>query len=174
MEATEVRVKLAGDKDDKLKAFCTITFDDCFVVRDLKIIRGSRGVFVAMPSRKLTDLCPKCRCKNHLRAQFCNDCGHRLDPERAPRDEKGRAKLHADIAHPIHADFREYLQDLVLDAYAHECERARDPNYRPSYDFEFDTVDGDGGDDDSEETRPAPPPPKQKKPPSRFGEGILP
>ena len=70
MEITEVRVKLMEDTDDRLQGFCSITFDDCFVVRDLKIIEGTNGPFVAMPSRKLTAHCPKCGCKNHMRSGF--------------------------------------------------------------------------------------------------------
>ena len=61
MEITEVRVKLMDEPGERLKAFCSITFDDCFVVRDLKIIEGTSGPFVAMPSRKLTAHCPNCR-----------------------------------------------------------------------------------------------------------------
>jgi stage V sporulation protein G len=53
MEITEVRISLRND--DKLKAFASITFDDCFVVRGLKIIEGASGTFVAMPSRKRSD-----------------------------------------------------------------------------------------------------------------------
>ena len=78
MEITEVRIKLMEEPGERLKAFCSITFDDAFVVRDLKIIEGSSGPFVAMPSRKLTSHCPYCGCKNHLRAAFCNQCGKRL------------------------------------------------------------------------------------------------
>ena len=52
---TEVRVKLTDDPRNKLKAYCSITIDQAFVVRDLKIIEGHRGPFVAMPSRKLAD-----------------------------------------------------------------------------------------------------------------------
>ena len=72
MKITEVRVKLMEDSDDRLQGFCSITFDDCFVVRDLKIIEGANGPFVAMPSRKLTSHCSKCGCKNHLRSSYCN------------------------------------------------------------------------------------------------------
>lgn len=50
MEITEVRITIRNEK--KLKAFASITFDDCFVVRGLKIINGSKGYFVSMPSRK--------------------------------------------------------------------------------------------------------------------------
>ena len=41
--------------DEKLKAYATIVFDDCFVVRDLKVIHGNSGLFVAMPSKKKKD-----------------------------------------------------------------------------------------------------------------------
>jgi stage V sporulation protein G len=53
MEITEVRVYPVND--EKLRAYVTITFDDSFVVRDLKIINGNKGLFVAMPSKKRKD-----------------------------------------------------------------------------------------------------------------------
>ncbi len=53
MEITEVRVFPVNE--DKLKAYATITFDDCFVIRDLKIIHGNSGLFVAMPSKRRKD-----------------------------------------------------------------------------------------------------------------------
>jgi len=53
VEITEVRVSLRND--DKLKAFVSVTLNDSFVVRGLKIIRGNSGLFVAMPSRKRPD-----------------------------------------------------------------------------------------------------------------------
>ncbi len=53
MQVTEVRVYPVDE--EKLKAFVTITLDDCFVIRDLKIINGNKGLFVAMPSRKRKD-----------------------------------------------------------------------------------------------------------------------
>ncbi len=55
MEITEVKVYPVKKPDDKLKAFVTIILDDCFVIRDLKVIHGNSGLFVAMPSRKKTD-----------------------------------------------------------------------------------------------------------------------
>lgn len=53
MEVTEVRVFPVNE--EKLKAYATVTFDDCFVVRDLKVIHGNSGLFVAMPSKKRKD-----------------------------------------------------------------------------------------------------------------------
>ncbi len=134
MEITEVRIKLMDDPHDRLQAFCSITFDGCFVIRDLKIIQGAKGPFVAMPSRKLTDRCPKCQCKNHLRALHCNQCGAKLDEERATKDTDGRAKLYADIAHPINSDCRELIQDHVIEAFERELVLAKQPGYVCTYD----------------------------------------
>jgi len=53
MNITEVRISLRDDQ--KLKAFASITLEDCFVIRGLKIIEGKQGLFVAMPSRKRKD-----------------------------------------------------------------------------------------------------------------------
>jgi len=53
LEITEVRITLRDD--DKLRGFASITLDNCFVIRGLKIISGANGPFVAMPSRKRKD-----------------------------------------------------------------------------------------------------------------------
>lgn len=53
MEITEVRVYPVDE--EKVKAYVTITFDDCFIVRDVKVISGVNGLFVAMPSKKRKD-----------------------------------------------------------------------------------------------------------------------
>jgi stage V sporulation protein G len=67
MEITDIRVrKVAGE--GKLKAYVTVTFDDCFVVHNVKIIEGKSGVFIAMPSRK-------------TRAGEYKDVAHPIHPE---------------------------------------------------------------------------------------------
>lgn len=142
MVITEVRIKLVEENNERLMAFCSITLDNAFVIRDLKIIEGTKGLFVAMPSRKLTDRCPRCGSKNHLRARYCNSCGCHLDENRAPRDHDGRAKLHADIAHPINSVCREAMQMAIIKSYQDERERAKMPGYVCTYD------DYDGGDFD--------------------------
>lgn len=138
MEITEVRVKLMEEPGERLQAFCSITIDDAFVVRDLKIIEGSTGPFVAMPSRKLTTHCPQCRCKNHLRAAYCNQCGLRQREQLAAKDDEGRAKLYADIAHPINSTCRELIQQRVIRAFEDEKARSKLPGYVPTYD-DFDS-----------------------------------
>lgn len=138
MEITEVRIKLMEDSDDRLQGFCSITFDNCFVVRDLKIIDGANGPFVAMPSRKLTSHCHQCGTKNHLKALYCNQCGTRLRDDRAVRDAEGRIKLYADIAHPINSQCREMIQSRVIAEFRAEQERAKQPGYVSRYDEDYD------------------------------------
>lgn len=134
MKITEVRIKLVDEPNERLQAFCSITIDQCFVIRDLKIIEGVNGPFVAMPSRKLAAHCVQCGCKNHLRANFCNECGARLETEEPPVDREGRAKLYADIAHPINSECREMIQDRVIQSFRDEQELSKRPDYISRYD----------------------------------------
>ena len=55
MKISDVRVRLVKKDDSKLKAVASITIDDCFVIHDIKVIDGTDGYFVAMPSRKTGD-----------------------------------------------------------------------------------------------------------------------
>jgi len=142
MEISEVRVKMVANKDDRLKAFCSMTLDNAFVIRDVKVIEGTGGLFVAMPSRKMSDHCEKCGGKNHLRAKYCNSCGAVLPENRARQDVKGRMKLHADIAHPINAQCRRNIQETIVAAYEQELERSTEPGYKPvefDDDYDYDT-----------------------------------
>ena len=154
MQLTDVRIKLCDDQGNRLKAFCALTFDNTFVIRDVKLIEGNDGLFLAMPSRKLSDHCGRCGDKNHLRARYCNNCGSRLDENRYLRHQNGngptRLKLHADIAHPINADCRYQIEDKVLNAFQVELERSKQPGYvSPAL---------DGEDYEFVETRPMPAP----------------
>ena len=141
LNITEIRIKLTSDPRNKLKAYCSITFDQSFVVRDLKVIEGGKGLFVAMPSRKLADRCERCGGKNHLRAAYCNGCGGRLDAQRAGTDYRGRARLHADLAHPINSRCRTRLHRLIVAALEEEVERSKREGYVPKTFDDFDEVD---------------------------------
>jgi stage V sporulation protein G len=138
MEITEVRIKLMENPEDRLRGFCSVTFDGCFVIRDLKIIEGNRGPFVAMPSRKLTSNCHKCRSKNHLKAHYCNQCGTKLRGDNIEHDANGRAKLYADIAHPINAQCREAIQSRIVEELEKETLLSKEPGYRSRYDEGYD------------------------------------
>ncbi|MFP4365313.1 MAG: septation regulator SpoVG [Spirochaetia bacterium] len=85
MEITDVRVrKVSGN--GKLKAYVTVTFDDCFVLHNVKVIEGKSGTFIAMPSRKT------------------------------------KAGEYKDVAHPINSEFRNVLQDRILQEYENSTE----------------------------------------------------
>jgi stage V sporulation protein G len=148
MNLTEIRVKLLRGQRDKLRAFASITIDDCLVVRDLKIIEGPSGLFVAMPSRKLCDRCPSCAAKNHLRARHCSDCGSRLRENRGDLDERGRPHLYADIAHPIHQTARDFVQGSVLGAYREELEASKREGYvaKSFDDLDYDSYEAEAAD----------------------------
>jgi stage V sporulation protein G len=130
MRLTDVRIHLC-DQPGRLKAFCCLTFDESFVVRDVKLIEGDGTIFLAMPARKLADHCSRCHEKNHLRARYCNHCGMRLNENRH-NNGRNRIKLHADIAHPISPELRESLEREVVAAYHAEVQRAALPGYVPT------------------------------------------
>ncbi len=85
MEITDI--KIFPVDEDKLKAYVTITFDRCFVVRDVKVIHGTEGLFVAMPAKRRKD------------GSF------------------------NDIAHPLNAGTRAWLEQAVLGEYDRELKR---------------------------------------------------
>ena len=75
MEITEIRVFPKEGQDKKLKAYTTVTFDNAFVVRNIKVIQGANALFIAMPSRKIKNSCSNCGFKNEAGSKFCNQCG---------------------------------------------------------------------------------------------------
>ncbi len=125
MEITEIRVFLKEGPDKKLKAYTTVTFDNAFVVRNIKVIQGANGLFIAMPSRKMKTSCPKCSFKNEIGSKYCNKCGAELPFKERRMDvkEDDAQSEHRDIAHPISQHFREYLQNHILGAYKKEVEK---------------------------------------------------
>ena len=134
MEITEVRIFLKDSPDKKLKAYATVTFDNAFVVRNIKVIEGASGLFIAMPSRKVKQPCPKCNFKNESRSKYCNQCGTQLPipPRTALQDGMNSAQAeHKDLAHPITQTFRDYLQKKILEA--HEQERKKGPSSDSGY-----------------------------------------
>jgi stage V sporulation protein G len=140
MQITEVKLFLKEGQDKKLKAYATITLDNCFVVRNVKVIEGTKGLFVAMPSRKVKDPCPKCNFRNTVRSKFCNQCGAGLPQDTHPRhvpgagDDPAKQSEHKDIAHPITAECRDYIQKKVLEAYENEKRSPSapsSPQYQP-------------------------------------------
>jgi len=88
IQMTEVRVSLRND--EKLKAFVSVTLNDSFVIRGLKIVRGNSGLFVAMPSRKRPD-------GQH------QDLAHPInDATRKYLTQKVMAEYERELANPTH------------------------------------------------------------------------
>lgn len=166
MKITDVRIRLLDGGNDRLKAYCSVTFDHEFVVKDIKIIGGPKGLFVAMPSRKLADRCPRCNTKNPLRARYCSQCGKRLPQRKIPVDEANRPKLHADIAHPITPACREALEKQILDAYNTELEKSKQPGYKPTNIYSPEELDLD-----ERQEAQQPPSPQQEPPKSESSSG---
>ena len=125
MEITEIRIFPKEGQDKKLKAYTTVTFDNAFVVRNIKIIQGASGLFIAMPSRKMKHSCPKCNFKNETGSKFCNQCGGALPMIKEISSDVDTKAEHRDIAHPITQEFREYLQKKILEVYAKESVGSR-------------------------------------------------
>jgi stage V sporulation protein G len=95
MEITDIKVFPV--QEEKLRAYVTITLDHCFVVRDLKVIHGSTGLFIAMPAKRRKD---------------------------------GTFK---DIAHPLNAETRAWMEREVLEEYDREVKRQHlEPEERPA------------------------------------------
>ena len=87
MEITEVRV-FPVPNEERLKAYATITIDTVFLIRDLRIINGNNGLFVAMPSRKMKDGTFK-------------DIAHPLNSEtRQKIESRVLAEYERELAHP--------------------------------------------------------------------------
>lgn len=131
MEITEIRVFPKEGQDKKLKAYVTVTFDDCFVVRNIKVIQGANSLFIAMPSKKMKLVCKTCHIKNETGSRFCNYCGSAIAPEPLPHPADAKTD-HRDIAHPITQKFREYLQDKVLETYEKEIMAGTGPQSGPA------------------------------------------
>ncbi len=94
--------------------------------------------------------CSACAAKNHMRARYCDDCGHRLAEQRGDLDERGRPRLYADISHPINQHARDQVQNRILEAYHEELERSKQEGYVAK---SFDDLDYDYLEDYSSEER---------------------
>ena len=159
MEITEVKIRLRDREDSKLKAYVTIIFEDSFVVRDLKVIDGRKGLFVAMPSQQIRETCPNCHHRNALRSRFCNQCGKALEFQNiAKREGADKIDEHRDVAHPITVEARNYLQKKVLEAYeAEKAERPQEvkPEVEPEAEPEVEqSISTEPGSEDAPEQSP--------------------
>lgn len=100
MEVTNVRIALKKT-EGTLRAYATVTFDDEFVVKDIKVTENENGLAMSMPRRKV-----------------------KLKEEVDENDPEVRAKLYKDIAHPINSQAREKIEKAIFAAYEEELKKA--------------------------------------------------
>ena len=102
MEVTNVGISLKNT-DGTLRAYATVTFDDEFVVKDIKITETEKGLAMSMPRRKV-----------------------KFKEEVDETDPEIRAKLYKDIAHPINSQAREKIEKAVFAKYEEELKKSQD------------------------------------------------
>ncbi len=120
MRVTEVTIKIQNNpRNPSLLAICSIVVENEFVIHDVKVIDGRKGVFVAMPQRKRTDHCPNCNASNALNHKHCHNCGLKLADWLSIRD------CTDDVTHPITEACRQEFHGKVLTAYDNELEEFR-------------------------------------------------
>ncbi len=119
MEITETRISPINKPNSRLRAYASVTFDNSFVIREIRIIEGKNGLFIAMPSRKMQKPCPRCGFKNPVTNKFCGQCGAEIKSTEQKNLKTG-PQQHKDLAHPINTQFRDYLQKRILEAYGQQ------------------------------------------------------
>ena len=122
MNITEVQIKLNTGDDKRLLGYCSIVFDGCFVVRDLKIIQGDSGIFIAMPSKVARKHCPDCGQKNPINAKYCSECGEAFVHEHPPE------RRFEDIAFPTSRQARQQMTQKVVARFWQEFRLAQPPS----------------------------------------------
>ncbi len=125
MEITGVSVRLIQPlRRGRVLCVASVTFDNSFVVRNIRLLEGPKGYFLAMPSQAITIKCRRCGRKNTVRSNYCNLCGTRLPEERIPIDsETGKPRSYQDVAHPIKTELREKIQASVIEEYKKALEQ---------------------------------------------------
>lgn len=116
MKITEIRCHLVNG-NSRLRSYIDVIFDDCFIIHEIKILQGKDKPFVVMPDKKITDNCEKCGKPNPLVNEFCGGCGFRIGMVKKEEDNQ---PLYEDICHSLSQEFRDYLQNTVLDHYQKE------------------------------------------------------
>ena len=87
----------------------------------------TEALFIAMPSRKMKNICSRCHFKNEAGSRYCSHCGGTIPPDAGEIKTTDAKADYRDIAHPITQQFREYLQRSVLEAYKKEVATGERP-----------------------------------------------
>ena len=93
MEITSVWVRKNKNEESRMKAKVSVTLDDCFIIRDIRIVEGKNGLFIQMPSKRV----------------------NRTPKETEETEE--RVSNYVDIVHPINKETRTMFEDAIFEAY---------------------------------------------------------
>ena len=110
MIITNIRFHHLKNKDQRLLAYASVTFDDCFVVHDVMLLKRGDGILVILPGKRCKYPCPSCQRKCDFDSAFCKFCGANF-PKITVND------TFIDIAHPINKEFRQYFDSVVIEKY---------------------------------------------------------
>ena len=119
------RFTLARPSHERLLGFTSFVIDGSFVVHGVKLVKGSAGPVVAMPSVRTTMPCPACGEPAECVVRYCPWCG---SPQEVPRpglavDSRGRSALYRDVAHPLNEPCRRLIHEAVVAAYGEAVRR---------------------------------------------------
>lgn len=119
MEITKVRVQLPDRRSTSqiVKAYCSIEFDDCLAVHELRLLEVDNRLFVAMPSRESRINCQKCGDKNNVSHRYCSSCGADMAPQKSHLKPNFLRTRHRDVVHPFTKEMRTEIESRVLEEY---------------------------------------------------------
>lgn len=112
---TEITIRKPQYPDSRLLAFVTVVFENSFAVSDLRLLQLKDGPFLAMPSKKASAPCEKCKRKNTFDCRYCGKCGELLG---------FRTEEHFDVSFPINNEFRKFMLNSILTKYKEETPNA--------------------------------------------------
>lgn len=113
MKITNIKIELSDSNE--VYAYVTLTFDECFVIHDIRIIkRKDLTAFVCMPNRERKGLtCKGCGYRSKILHRCCAMCGEPIANKKTSFEEKA----YHDVAHPINSEMREYMNRSIMTAY---------------------------------------------------------
>jgi stage V sporulation protein G len=145
MEITDIQINLAYFQKSKIRAFCSVFFDNEFVVHEVKIIeeplsakaslrpdfrdrqtqaglsacsaQAVRRLHISMPNKKITMHCVKCAEKNPINANFCSKCGVKLTWYGIAREKNTHSEIYTDIVQVISGKLTRLIRKKILTAY---------------------------------------------------------
>lgn len=136
LKITEIKFTVVRDRKQNVLAYVNLVFERCFAVRDLRIISVNDRVILAMPNKELSRTFCNCGFRIPLGSRYCAMCGK---PANAARRTNQRS--HYDIAHPLDADYREYMEATILDRFSELREKLKTEDESQTV-FIFDVDEG--------------------------------